>query len=315
MRDPLSIIAEYGLAFVFANVLVEQMGAPIPAVPTLVVSGALAAQGELSAWAVFAIAILACTIGDGLWYAAGRRHGVRILGTLCKVSLSPDSCVRRTENQFARWGLLGLVLGKFIPGVSALAPPLAGAMKVGWGRFLAFNTLGAALWSGTAMVGGMIFHRQIAVALDRFDELGARALEIVAVLVAAYVAFRWSERRRFLRTMSARRIEAAELRRLMDEGQRPLVVDVRSATERDLDARFIPGALAIDLPDVESRGAELQKEREIVFYCSCPNEASAAMAARQLVQLGYAHVRPLLGGLEAWVAAGYEVERRGRGQD
>src|SRR5258706_6211854 len=147
----LSLIAEYGLALVFANVLLEQVGVPIPAVPALIMSGALAAEGKASVVGLFAVATAACLIGDGLWYIAGRRYGLGVLRVLCKVSLSPDSCVRQTESRFGKWGSTTLVFGKFIPGVSTVAPPLAGAMKVGWARFLFFNTIGILLWVGAAV--------------------------------------------------------------------------------------------------------------------------------------------------------------------
>lgn len=294
----------------FANVLVEQLGLPVPAVPTLILSGTLAAEGKLSAATLLGVAVLACTIADGLWYLAGRRYGLAVLKFLCKVSLSPDSCVRQTENQYGQWGSLTLVLGKFIPGVSTVAPPLAGAMKVGWARYLAFNTLGCIAWAGAAIGVGMAFHDQIGALVDRLEDLGMVAVQIVAVLLAAYIALKWWERRRFYRTLRLARITVGELRDLMKAGKQPVVVDVRSPSARALDRRFIPGALAMDLAEVDGRRAELPSEREIVFYCTCPNEASAAVAAKQLMSLGYSHVRPLLGGLDEWEAAGYDIERR-----
>jgi membrane protein DedA with SNARE-associated domain/rhodanese-related sulfurtransferase len=310
MSAPFALIARHGLFFVFANVALEQIGAPVPAIPTLVVAGALAAERQMNAPAVLAIAMLACFLADGAWYLAGRRYGMRILKLLCKVSLSADSCVRQTETQFERWGSLGLVMGKFIPGVSTLAPPLAGAMGVGWARFVFFSTVGSFLWAAASIGAGMIFSRQIVVIVDRLEDLGAVAIEIVAALLALYIAFKWWERRRFFRMLRVARIDVRDLRRLMDEGKAPVVVDVRSAPLRARDGRYIPGAIAIDLESVAQRRGDLPEEKEIVFYCACPNEASAAAAAKELMSLGYSRVRPLLGGLDEWVAAGYEVETR-----
>jgi membrane protein DedA with SNARE-associated domain/rhodanese-related sulfurtransferase len=310
LKDPFTLVAHYGLAIVFTNVLAEQLGLPIPAVPTLIVSGALAAEGKISGPAVFGAAILACLIADGTWYLAGRRYGLGILRVLCKVSLSPDSCVRQTENRFERWGLFSLAFGKFIPGVSTIAPPLAGAMRIGTARFLFFNVLGSILWTSAAMGLGLVFHREISAVLDRFEQLGTIAVAIVVLLLAAYVGIKGWQRRRFIRAMRLARITVDELRGLMQQGKRPVVVDVRSAAARDVDRRYIPGALAIDLAELDRRRAELPDEREIVFYCTCPNEASAAAAAKQLMSVGYPKVRPLLGGLDEWIAAGYEVEER-----
>ena len=311
MRDPLALVTEYGLALVFANVLVEQIGIPLPALPTLIVSGALVAEGRLSGAAVLAVAVVACVIADGAWYIAGRLYGVRILRLLCRISLSPDSCVRQTENQFERWGVLGLVFGKFIPGISTVAPPLAGAMKIGSVRFFVFNTLGCILWAGLAIGAGFVFHHEIGVVVARFEEFGAVAGALLVALLAAYIALKWWERRRFYKTMRVARITVNELRGLMKGGRKPVVVDVRSEAERKIDTRHIPGALAVDLEQIESHRGEFGADREIVFYCTCPNEASAAIAARRLMALGYRNVRPLLGGLEEWARAGYEIEMRG----
>ena len=310
MGDPFALVARHGLLLVFANVLVEQAGLPVPALPTLVVAGAFAAQGHISVAALLAVAILAAVAGDGLWYFAGRRYGLRVLRLLCRVSLSPDLCVRQTEDKYGRWGVLTLVFGKFIPGVSTLAAPLAGAMGVGLVRFIVLDAIGTLVWAGVAVAAGALLRAQITAVVDQLAELGFIALQLLAVLLAAFIAYKWYDRWRFMRALRLARITVDELRGLMEDGAAPVVVDVRSASVRQLDSRFIPGALAMDLHEVAERRRELPAEREIVFYCTCPNEASAAAAARQLMAMGYARVRPLLGGLDEWVAAGYDVERR-----
>jgi membrane protein DedA with SNARE-associated domain/rhodanese-related sulfurtransferase len=304
------LIAQYGLALVFANVLLEQIGLPIPAIPTLIVAGALAAEGEFSPLAIFGVAFAGCMIGDVLWYLAGRRYGRRVMTLLCRVSLSPDSCVRQTEFRFERWGKLTLVLSKFIPGLSTIAPPLAGAMRLGWPSFLLLNGLGVVIWAGVAIGAGMVFHTEINEFIVRLEGLGTLAAEAVGMLLGGYIALKWWERRRFYRMLRIARIGVDELRALMEGGQRPVVVDVRSPGSRSLDPRFIPGALAMDIAEVDRRLDQLPSEREIIFYCTCPNEASAAQVAKKLIGLGYTKVRPLHGGLDAWIAAGYEVEQR-----
>ena len=304
------LIARYGLALVFANVLLEQIGLPIPAIPTLIVAGALAAEGQFSAFAIFGAAFVACMLGDLLWYAAGRRYGRRVMKLLCRMSLSPDSCVRQTEVRFERWGGITLVLSKFIPGLATIAPPLAGAMRLGWGSFFLLNAFGVVIWAGASIGTGMLFHSEVNELLLRVESFGALAAGAIAVLLAAYVAFKWWERRRFYKMLRIARIGVEELRDLIDGGKRPVVVDVRSPGSRELDPRFIPGALAMDAADVDKRLAELPADRDIIFYCTCPNEASAAQVAKKLIGLGYTRVRPLHGGLDAWLEAGYAVEHR-----
>lgn len=310
MQQLIDLVAHYGLALVFANVFAAQIGLPLPAVPTLVVGGALAMNGVLSPLAALAAALLASTLADGFWFAAGRRYGGRVMRLLCRISLSPDSCVRQSEYQFARRGALILLLGKFIPGLSQLAPPLAGSMRLPWSSFLLFNSLGALLWAGAAIGAGMLFHAEVNALLERLQALGTAAIELMAAVLAAYIAFKWWERRRFFRMLRIARISAEELRSLMDNGAKPVVVDVRSPVIRSGDARFIPGALAMDFAKANQPLDAFPADRDVVFYCSCPNEASAAAVAKQLIQRGYTRVRPLQGGLEAWIAAGYEVEHR-----
>jgi membrane protein DedA with SNARE-associated domain/rhodanese-related sulfurtransferase len=310
LSELLRLIAEHGLTIVFANVLAEQLGLPLPAIPTLVVAGGLAGEGRLPVGAVFGLAFLACTIGDGAWFVAGRVWGRRVMELLCRVSLSPDSCVRQTEVHFERWGGWSLVLAKFIPGLSTIAPPLAGATRVGWARFLFWNSLGVALWAGAAIGAGWLFRAQIAQLLGLIERFGAAALELAGAALALYIAFKWWERQRFYRMLRIARVTVDELREHMRRDSPPLVVDVRSASSRGVDPRFIPGALAMEVDEIERRLAELPRDRDLVFYCNCPNEASAAQVAKTLMGLGYTRVRPLHGGLDAWVEAGHEVEHR-----
>src|SRR5260221_8110374 len=127
MQQLIDLITQYGIAVVFVNVLLAQVGLPVPAVPTLIIAGAAASGGRLSFAALLAVAIAGSLLGDILWYAAGRRFGYRVLRTLCSISISPDSCVRQTESIFERWGVRSLVAAKFVPGFNTIAPPLAGA--------------------------------------------------------------------------------------------------------------------------------------------------------------------------------------------
>jgi membrane protein DedA with SNARE-associated domain/rhodanese-related sulfurtransferase len=302
------LISEYGLALIFLNVLAEQIGAPIPAMPTLIVAGAMAFDGKLSAAAIITTAFDACTISDCIWFGAGRIYGRRIIGLLCRISLSPDSCVRQTENRYKRWGAVSLVFTKFIPGLSTIARPLAGAMQLQWPRFLLLNSLGAVLWIGASVGAGGLLHHQIDKVLSYIGDLGGVAIELLAVLLAGYIAYRWHQRRRFLEMMRVARITADELYALMSAEPPPVVVDLRSSIIREQDQRRIPGAIAIDLAEVDRKLQILPIDRDIVFYCSCPNEASAAMAARKLISLGYTRVRPLLGGMDGWIGSGREVD-------
>ena len=291
----------------FLNVLLERLGVPIPAMPAMIVGGAAAAEGEYSLALVFTLAVVASLLGDAAWYALGRAYGMRVLRLLCSISLSADSCVRQTSSHFERWGDWTVFLGKFIPGAGSVAPPLAGVMRMDVRRFVILTLAGSALWVGVSVALGVVFARQVTELLAKLEDWGGIALLVVGALVAAYIALKWWERQRFYKTVRMARITVEELRSLMQRQPAPLVVDLRGSAERLSDGRAIPGAHAISLAEIERRVADFPKDREIVFYCNCPNEASAATAAKALHDLGYVRVRPLLGGLDAWIEAGYDT--------
>ncbi|HEY1437025.1 MAG TPA: DedA family protein/thiosulfate sulfurtransferase GlpE [Casimicrobiaceae bacterium] len=307
-HDLVSLLGQYGLALVFANVLIEQLGLPVPAIPTLVVAGALATEGKLSMPLLFAVALAACLLADIAWYIAGRRFGNRVMKLLCRISLTPDYCVSDTQARFERWGVNVLVIAKFVPGLATIAPPLAGATRIAWPRFLFFNSLGGALWVGTGLGGGILLGPYMEPLLTWLDQIGSIAVVIIVALLAAYIAFKWWDRRRFFMMLRMARISVDELYRLIDAGLKPVIVDVRSQTARALEPRRIPGALHVPLHAVDHHVKGLPRDREIILYCTCPNEASAAQAAKILMNNGFTKVRPLHGGLEAWIVAGYEVE-------
>ncbi|MEO7052225.1 MAG: VTT domain-containing protein [Rhodanobacter sp.] len=307
-HDIILLITQYGLLLVFFNVLIEQLGVPVPAVPTLMVASALAAHGELSLPGVVGVALLACLLGDLLWYEAGRRFGGGVMRTLCRISLSPDSCVRQSEMRFQRWRGGMLLVAKFVPGLSTVAPPLVGAMGLRRSTFLLLDGLGSLLWITVAVALGYVFANQIDLVLTALANAGTVALELVAALLALYIAIKWWQRQRLLHALRMARITADELSVAMAGGDAPVVVDVRSGPGRVLDSRIIPGALLADPKSVGAMVRGLAPDRELVMYCSCPNEATAATAAKLLMAAGFRHVRPLLGGLDGWAAAGYPVD-------
>ena len=261
-------VARFGLPLVFANVFLEQIGLPIPAIPTLVAAGALAAQGRLSGMLLIVLAVLASLIADTVWYLLGRRHGYRILKTVCGISLSPDSCVRQTESLFERHGLSSLLYAKFVPGFSTVAPPLAGAVGSRLGAFLLFDAGGALLWAGSGLLIGILFHRAIDRVAAFLERMGFGALVAAGLALALFVAWKWVQRQRFYKFLRMARILPEEVRRLMDEGKTPVIVDARNDSAFLSDPRHIPGALRIVLEKIDEHIAELPLDREIVLYCT-----------------------------------------------
>jgi membrane protein DedA with SNARE-associated domain/rhodanese-related sulfurtransferase len=302
------VASPLGLSVIFFNVLLDQLGLPLPALPTLVIAGALAADGRLSWSAVSLLALAACVLGDSAWYLAGRAYGARVMKLLCRISLTPDICVSETQTSFERWGDKALLFAKFVPGLSMIAPPLAGALRMSVPRFVLLSLAGSAAWVGAALIGGVLLRPQIEKLLPRLAGVGGAALLLLLLLLGAYIGYKWWDRRRFFSALHMARISVDELYAQMQSEPKPIVVDVRSLTAQELHSRRIPGALHVPVQEVASHIGSLPRDRDIVFYCTCPNEASAAQAARLLMNHGFKRVRPLHGGLDAWVAAGYGVE-------
>jgi membrane protein DedA with SNARE-associated domain len=268
VKELTDLVLRHGVGFVFLNVLVEQLGVPVPAVPTLLVAGALAADGKLPFGKLLAAAFIATVAADTVWFLLGRRYGQKILKTLCKLSLSPDSCVRQTEGLFDKWGLTSLLFAKFVPGYSTVAPPLAGAAGATLPRFLVFTSGGTLIWAGTALTLGLLCHGAIDRALAFLASLGSGAFILLAGALLLYVALKWAQRRRFYRFLRMARIRVPDLRQLMDAGNAPLIVDVRSGNARNRDPRRIPGAIVVNILELDEKVSHLPTDREIVLYCT-----------------------------------------------
>jgi len=268
MTEITELLARHGIVLVFVNVLLAQAGMPLPAVPMLIVAGALVAQGEFALAPLLLAAVAASLMGDIPWYFAGRRYGYRILGTLCRVAIEPDSCVKQTENIFVRWGGRSLMAAKFIPGFATVAPPLAGTMRLPFRRFVLYSAAGALAWAAAPVAAGAFFHAEVEWLLARLETMGAGALAVVGAALAVYLGAKAIERYLLLRFMRMVRIGADELHRLLQEDVKPVILDVRSALARSLDPRHIPGALAVDMAAPELHLDRVPPDRDVVVYCS-----------------------------------------------
>jgi len=307
METLLALIQQYGLAFVFVNVLLLQAGLPVPAYPTLIITGALATRGGAPMPALVATAVVASLMADLVWYAAGRRFGSGILKTICRISLSPDSCVRQTESIFARWGARSLAVAKFIPGFASVATSMAGVVRLPVWRFVLFDAIGAALWSGVAIGLGFAFSGAINQVLEVFQTLGRIGLWIIAGGFVIYLLVKWWQRELFIWQLRMDRVTVDELHAMMTGERVGKVIDVRSPMSQAMTGR-IPGAITVDPKNIRVDLLAVEPDSEVIVYCACPNEYTAAKLAKALLQHGFKRVRPLLGGIDAWVAAGHPVE-------
>ena len=303
MDAMLQLIAAWGLLVVFAAVLLDQGGIPVPAYPLVIVTTAVAVHHDESTFAIFVVATGAAVLADWAWFLGGRKFGNTLVRLMCKLSLSPDSCVMRTRGVYGRWGPASLVVAKFVPGFAAVATTLAGQTGTKTRTFLLYDGLGAALWAGGAVVLGIVFEDAVEDVLRALEDLGTHAVPVLLGLVLAFVAWKWWRRQRFLRALRMARISPAELDALIASGSSPLILDVRDAMQRE-STGWIPGALLVHTPDE----AHAPAHGEVVVYCDCPNEVSAAVLAHALRARGFRKVRPLAGGFDAWRAEGRAVE-------
>jgi len=268
MHDLILYVTKYGLPLVFGIVLAEQIGLPIPAMPVLIVAGALTMDKDLPAVQVLSVAVLASLIADAAWFALGRRYGFRVLKTICRVSLSPDSCVRQTTSIFERYGLPSLVVAKFVPGFSTVAPPLAGAIGARLPAFLLFDGAGALVWAGAGVGVGAIFHKAIDRGLQFLAGIGTWALVFLGAVLLLFILVKWYQRHRFFRMLRMARISPEELHHLMDEGKDPIVLDVRTPGALLADPRRIPGARKLQFGEIPEKIGDLPIDREIILYCT-----------------------------------------------
>jgi membrane protein DedA with SNARE-associated domain len=262
-------LVQYGYLLLFGFVLAEQAGLPVPAVPVLLGVGALTGAGRMSMTLAFAAALAASLPPDVVWYELGRRRGGRVLRVLCRISLEPDSCVRRTENLFLRRGRGALLVAKFFPGLSTVAPPLAGMVGIARWQFLVLDIAAAILWAGTWMTLGYVFSDALELVASRAGRLGNSLVVVVGAALAGYGGLKFVQRQRFLRSLRIARIAPEELKRRLDIGDETFaIVDTRSALEVNAEPHAIPGALWIPAEDISRRQDELPRGRELILYCS-----------------------------------------------
>lgn len=308
MADLGPLLVQYGYLLLAAFVLFEQLGLPLPAMAMMLVAGAMSGKGLLSFPFLFFLAVVACVSADTLWYRLGWRHGNRVVRFLCRLSLEPDDCARRTGDLYHRYGVYALVVAKFVPGLNTIAAPLAGLLRLPVHRFLFWDTVGASVWIGTMLGLGYIFAGQLEEVFHWLTRFGTGIFLILLLLVAAYLALKVWVRRRFVAKLRTARIEPKDVWQRLRAGEPITVVDLRLGKDVEFSRAKLPGALRIQPDDLSERVQEIPANHEVILYCSCPNEATSARTAMRLQAKGVRQIRPLLGGFEGWVKSRLPVE-------
>jgi len=312
MNEIVQYLARHGYPVVFATVFARQLCLPIPAILFLLAAGALAGNGKLNLALVVGLGVIGCVLADLVWFEAGRLRGDDVVHFVHRFSSASDSNAARTKRLFARYGTKALVVAKFVIGLDAIAPPLAGMSGTSLRRFVSFDGAGATLWAGCYAGLGYVFYQQLDKAVDYARRMGTFLTVVVLLLVAVFLGRRLVYWYRLVQELRVARITPEQLRRKLDAGEKPVIVDVQGCVfHRASRAVGIPGAIHIDgrrlgqykdtpIPD-DWRG------REVVLYCSCPSEITSARVARLLMQKGIKHVHPLAGGLQGWRARGFPL--------
>jgi membrane protein DedA with SNARE-associated domain/rhodanese-related sulfurtransferase len=308
MNETSQFLIDHGPLIIFGLVFLEQLGLPLPAVPWFLAAGALSATGRFNLLAGVALAVVACLIADAAWFYLGRRRGSHIMSVLCRVSLEPDTCVRKTLDVFTRYGMRGIMAAKFVPGMSTITPPLAGMSRISVRRFLFFDGIGSLVYCGSYMLLGFFFSEQVTQIGLAIRQYGGNVLILLVAISFCYIVFKYWERQSVLHKLRMARITVHELRQMQESGGSPVILDLRSKMELESDPTVISGAMHLDLRDVAKRSDDFPQDREIIVYCSCPNEVTSARIALQLHRKGFTRVRPLLGGIDAWRENNFPME-------
>jgi membrane protein DedA with SNARE-associated domain/rhodanese-related sulfurtransferase len=308
MELPTHILISYGYLLLFTWVLVEQFGIPLPATPVLLAAGALSAEGGISFFLALLAGLAAALTADSSWFFVGRKHGHRLLRLLCKLSMEPTVCVRKTQDSFGRRRAVTLLIAKFVPGLALLAPPVAGQNGMSYGEFLLFDGIGATAWVGALLMIGRLFGDALKRDPSLLNWVGRFSGALLVVGILGFIVARIIRRRIALKELAAARLEPEELKRQLDAGELVYIVDLRHPLELLPDPFTLPGALLFSPDSLAARHHEIPRDRDVVLFCTCPSEATAAKTAMTLIKLGIERVRPLRGGYDEWKRLGFPVD-------
>jgi len=268
MAETLQFVVDHGYALVFFWVMTEQVGLPIPATPLLLAAGALAGMHQLNFALVIFLAATGSLISDTFWYCFGKKKGSVVLGWLCKISLEPDSCVRRTESTFTRLGFRTLLICKFIPGLNTAAPALSATAGIPLPQFLIYDWLGALVWASAFAGLGLAFSRQLDRVASNVARFGSLSFALMILAAVAYILYKYYQRQSFIKEVAGVRIAPEELKAKLDAGQPVTIIDLRHPLDLLPDPRTLPGALRISPEELETRHSEITRDGEIVLFCT-----------------------------------------------
>jgi membrane protein DedA with SNARE-associated domain/rhodanese-related sulfurtransferase len=307
MPVALDFFLKYGYWILFLWVMTEQLGVPIPSVPVMLTAGTLTATHKMNLPLVLIAILLGSLVSDSLWYIMGKRYGGAVVKLLCRLSMESSTCVRRTENYFTKRGPAALLLAKFIPGLGSVAAPIAGQTSMPYSSFVIFDTIGILIWALTFTLGGRFFGDFLKRHPEVFSWVAHFAVLLFALLLMGFLFYRFLRQRAFLREIRTARVPPQELKEMLDRGQEVYIVDLRHPLDYLPDPRTLPGAVLLTPDRLVLESDQIPRDRDVVLFCTCPSEATAAKMALTIRKLGVYRVRPLLGGFDEWKRLGFPL--------
>ncbi|MGA8938678.1 MAG: VTT domain-containing protein [Acidobacteriaceae bacterium] len=313
MHSLLGLLAHHTYSLLFGWVLIEQGGLPIPSVPLMIAAGTMSAAHKLHVAYALPVILFACLVSDSAWYYLGKRFGARVLNALCRFSLEAATCVERTHGTVSKRGAFTLLFAKFVPGLSTVAAPIAGQVRIPYLTFALYDMTGALIWASAWLFAGRFFGDIAKRSSDFFDILGRFGIALVILMVLTLIIYRLVKRRQFFTQLEGLRLEPQQLMAMIHEAEeagldRPFIVDLRHPLDVMTDPLVLPGALRIGPDELKQRREIIPTDRDVVLYCTCPSEETSAKVALELHRLGIKRVRPLRGGLQGWKDAGYPLD-------
>ena len=268
MVEFLPVLIEHGYVVIFVWVFLDQAGLPLPAIPVLLAAGVLVGMGKMALIPVILLTVLASVPVDLFWFWLGRLRGARVLHLLCMLSLEPDYCVRNTESVFKKLGPISLVVGKFVPGLQTLAPPMSGLTGVSIITFLAMDLLGALLWAGSFISLGMFFHNEVESIFRAAAEFGVMAGVSLGIAVTAFFAYKVIVRQRFLRSLRMRKLTPQDVYARLEGGVDMQIIDLRHDYDVKALPKILPNALRVPMEGIEDHLDKFPKDNDVLLCCN-----------------------------------------------
>ena len=301
------IFLTHAYLVLFLWVMAEQIGLPLPAAPLLLTAGTLTATHKLALAPVLLSVLLGSLVSDISWYFLGKRYGHLVVRLLCRFSPGQDTCVQRTEGYFSKHGASTLLVSKFLPALNTMAGAIAGQTGMDFRMFLLFDAGGVLLWALAFVVGGRFFGDFLKLHPHALAWFAHFALFVFVLLLLGFVVSRIVQRRRSLAESRTDRLSPETLFRMLEDGQPVYIVDLRHPLDYLPDPRTLPGAVVMTADRLVEMSASIPRDRDVVLFCTCPNEETAVRMALAVRKMGVERVRPLLGGFDGWKDLGYPL--------